>query len=141
MTVYAKIENNKLITAYNGYNGIIGLADSAELCEANGFTAYTEDEISGYYAGTYKIIDGALVDISTSQEYISTQKDLLLEGASDEYIAKKNELLPVWTQQFVNSLSGCLGAGDIRARVAEFKVKTSGLLNDYLTKTEEINNG
>ena len=56
MTVYAKIENNKLITAYNGYNGVIGLADSPELCLVNGFTAYTEEQISGYFAGTHAII-------------------------------------------------------------------------------------
>ena len=59
MTVYAKIENNKLITASNNL-GITGLADSAELCLANGFSAYTEEEISGYYGGTYQIIDGIL---------------------------------------------------------------------------------
>src|SRR5574344_2372884 len=74
MTVYAKIENNKLITAYNGYNGITGLADSPTLCEANGCKAYTEEEISGYYAGTYKIIDGVLTEITSTPEYIAEQK-------------------------------------------------------------------
>ena len=74
MTVYAKIENNKLITAYNGYNGITGLADSPELCLANGFTAYTEEQISGYFAGTHQIIDGVLTDISQTPEYIAEQK-------------------------------------------------------------------
>lgn len=74
MTVYAKIENGKLITAYNGYNGIIGLADNPELCLANGFIAYTEDEISGYYGGSYSIIDGVLVDISATEEYIAEQE-------------------------------------------------------------------
>ena len=74
MTVYAKIENNKLITAYNGYNGIIGLADSPELCEANGFKAYTEEEISGYFGGTHQIVNGILTDISNTTEYIAEQK-------------------------------------------------------------------
>lgn len=74
MTVYAKIEDNKLITAYNGYNGVTGLADSPELCLANGFTAYTEEEVSGYYAGTHQIIDGVLTDITTTAEYIAEQK-------------------------------------------------------------------
>lgn len=74
MTVYAKIENNKLITAYNGYNGITGLADSPELCLVNGFTAYTEEEISGYFAGTHQIIDGVLTDISETAEYIAEQE-------------------------------------------------------------------
>ena len=73
MTVYAKIENNKLITAYNGYNGITGLADSPELCLASGFTAYTEEEISGYFAGTHRIVDGVLIDISQTPEYIAEQ--------------------------------------------------------------------
>ena len=74
MTVYAKIENNKLITAYNGYNGITGLADSPELCVANGFTAYTEEEVSGYFAGTHQIVNGILTDISNTTEYIAEQK-------------------------------------------------------------------
>src|SRR5574344_1026721 len=73
MTVYAKIENNELITAYNGYNGVVGLADSVELCLANGFTAYTEEEVSGYFAGSYQIIDGVLINISQTPEYISEQ--------------------------------------------------------------------
>ena len=74
MTVYAKIENNKLVTAYNGYNGITGLADSVGLCEANGFNAYTEEEVSGYYAGTHQIVNGILTDISNTTEYIAEQK-------------------------------------------------------------------
>ena len=74
MTVYAKIENNKLVTAYNGYNGITGLADSPELCEANGFKAYTEEEIGGYFAGTHQIVNGILTDISNTTEYIAEQK-------------------------------------------------------------------
>ena len=74
MTVYAKIEDDKLITAYNGYNGITGLADSPELCLANGFTAYTEEEISGYFAGTHQIVNGILTDISNTTEYIAEQK-------------------------------------------------------------------
>ena len=73
MTVYGKIENNKLVTAYNGYNGVIGLADSVELCLANGFTAYTEEEISGYFTGTYKVIDGVLTNITSTPEYIAEQ--------------------------------------------------------------------
>jgi len=74
MTTYGKIENNKLITAYNGYNGVIGLADSPELCIANGFEAYTEKEVSGYFSGTHKIIGGVLTDISNTTEYIAEQK-------------------------------------------------------------------
>ena len=74
MTVYAKIENNKLVTPYNGYNGIIGLADSSELCLANGFVAYTEEEVSGYFAGTHQIVNGILTDISNTTEYIAEQK-------------------------------------------------------------------
>ena len=73
MTVYAKIEDNELVTAYNGYNGITGLADSPELCKANGFTAYTEEEISGYFGGTHQIVNGILTDISNTTEYIAEQ--------------------------------------------------------------------
>ena len=73
MTVYAKIENNKLITASNNL-GITGLADSPELCKANGFTAYTEEEIGGYFAGTHQIVNGILTDISNTTEYIAEQK-------------------------------------------------------------------
>ena len=86
MTVYAKIENNKLITAYNGYNGITGLADSPELCLANGFTAYTEEEIGGYFAGTHQIVNGILTDISNTTEYIAEQK------AKNNAIIKQNIL-------------------------------------------------
>ena len=75
MTVYAKIENNKLITAYNGYNGITGLADSPELCVANGFTAYTEEQISGYNSTpkSCDIVNGILTDISDTDAYKSEQ--------------------------------------------------------------------
>lgn len=85
MTVYAKIENNNLITAYNGYNGIIGLADSVELCLANGFTAYTEDEVSGYFSGTHKIIDGVLIDISQTSDYKSKQKSKAKKQIQEKY--------------------------------------------------------
>jgi hypothetical protein len=76
MTVYAKIEDNKLITAYNGYNGVIGMADSPELCLANGFTAYTEEEVSGYFTGTHIIIEGVLTDISNDPRYIEQQRKI-----------------------------------------------------------------
>lgn len=76
MTVYAKIENNELITAYNGYNGVIGLADNPDLCLANGFSAFTEDEISGYFAGSYVIVNGKLQDVSSTDEYKIKQKAL-----------------------------------------------------------------
>jgi len=85
MTVYAKIENDKLITAHNGYNGIIGLADSSELCLANGFTAYTEEEVSGYYAGTYQIIDGVLTDITNTAEYKNKVKKEKKKNIQDRY--------------------------------------------------------
>lgn len=80
MTVYAKIENGQLITAYNGYNNIAGLADSPELCLTNGFNAYDETEISGYFAGTHQIINGEIVDITETFGYqakiLSEQNEL-----------------------------------------------------------------
>lgn len=69
MTVYAKIENGELITAYNGYNDITGLADNPDISISNGFTAYTEEEIAGYYAGSQEIINGILTDISNTDSY------------------------------------------------------------------------
>ena len=68
MTVYAKIENNKLITASNNL-GVTGLADSPELCLANGFVAYDDDLISKYFSGQAEIQNDNLVDISDSDEY------------------------------------------------------------------------
>jgi hypothetical protein len=93
MTVYAKIENNKLITAYNGYNGVIGLADSTELCLVNGFTPYTEDEISGYYTGTHKIVDGVLTDITNTPEYIAKELAKAKEAKMQENATKRDEHL------------------------------------------------
>ena len=85
MTVYAKIENNELITAYNGYNGIVGFADNVELCIANGFIAYDEELVAKYYAGIAKIQDNVLVDISSTDEYKA-------EILAKEKAAKKSEL-------------------------------------------------
>lgn len=76
MTVFYKIENNKLITAYNGYNGVTGLADNPELCIANGFVEGTEEEIAGYFGGTHQIIDGVLIDISQTPEYMAEQAEI-----------------------------------------------------------------
>src|SRR5574344_574552 len=93
MTVYAKIENNKLVTAYNGYNGITGLADIPELCLANGFTAYTEEEISGYYAGTHQIIDGVLTDITSTPEYIAEQFEKAKASTYYKIISKYDQAI------------------------------------------------
>jgi len=69
MTVYAKIENGQLITACNGYNGIIGMADSPELCIVNGFNAFDEELISKYFAGQAEIQNDTLVDITDTDDY------------------------------------------------------------------------
>jgi len=73
MAVFYKIENNKLITAHNGYNGITGLADSPELCLANGFIAGTEEQVSGYFAGTHNIVDGVLIDMAQNADWVAEQ--------------------------------------------------------------------
>lgn len=84
MTVYAKIENNKLITAYNGYNSISGFADNIELMENEGFRRYHEDEISGYFAGTFIIKNGEdLIDISDTQEYKDKIKRQEIQQANE----------------------------------------------------------
>jgi len=89
MTTYAKIENGQLITAYNGYNGIIGLADNIDLMTANGFIAYDEELISKYFSGQLEIKDNTLVDISDTPEYIKSQRliqiDTELSQASIDY--------------------------------------------------------
>lgn len=69
MTVYAKIENGQLITAYNGYNGIVGMADSPELCLANGFITYEDELVSKYYAEMAIIQNNQLIDITNTDEY------------------------------------------------------------------------
>lgn len=92
MTVYAKIENNKLICASNNM-GITGLADSPSLCEANEFTAYTEEEVSGYYGGSYQIIDGVLVDISQTPEYLAEELAKAKEAKLQENNTKRDEHL------------------------------------------------
>lgn len=93
MTVYAKIENDKLICAYNGYNGITGLADSPELCLANGFTTYTEEEVSGYYAGTHQIIDGVLTDITNTPEYMVEQLNKIKQQTYYNIISKYDQCI------------------------------------------------
>ena len=92
MTIYAKIENNKLICASNNL-GITGLADSAELCEANGFTAYTEEQVSSYYVGTHQIIDGVLTDITGTPEYIAEELAKAKEAKLQENATKRDEHL------------------------------------------------
>ena len=69
MTVYGKIENGQFITAYNGYNGIIGFADNIELMLANAFKPYEDDLVSKYYAKMAEIQGDELVDITGTEEY------------------------------------------------------------------------
>ena len=85
MTVYVKIENGQLITARNGYNGIIGFAESPELCLANGFIGYDEELVAKYYSGMVIVENGGLVDITDSDEYKA-------KIAQDQIIAKKTDL-------------------------------------------------
>ena len=106
MTVYAKIENNKLICASNNM-GITGLADSPELCLTNGFTAYTEEQISGYYAETYQIIDGVLTDITSTTEYIVEQLNKTKQSTYYNIISKydqaiKNGVFKIDSQYYGN---------------------------------------
>lgn len=69
MTVYAKIENGQLITGYNGYNGIIGLADDVDLMTANGFKPFDDDLVSKYFASMAIIQKGKLIDITDTADY------------------------------------------------------------------------
>lgn len=75
MTVYAKIENGQLITAYNGYNGITGFADNIEIMTANGFNPYDEEIISKYFAGMAIIQKGKLIDITDTDDYKAEQAE------------------------------------------------------------------
>lgn len=69
MAVYAKIENGKLLTAYNGYNGIACLANSPEICLENGFIAYDEELVAKYHANMAIIQGNQVIDITDTDEY------------------------------------------------------------------------
>lgn len=137
MTVYAKIENNKLVTAYNGYNGVIGLADSIELCLSNGFTAYTEEEISGYFGGTHQIIDGVLTDITNTVEYIAEQKKQKKNSAYKTYqqgltqLKSEDEL-----NQFLKSC-GKITQSEYDSRLAIITTDLTALQSTYSTEVAD----
>lgn len=137
MTVYAKIENDKLITAYNGYNGITGLADSPVLCLANGFTEYTEKEVSGYFAGTHQIIDGVLTDISETPEYLAEQKKQKKNSAYKTYqegltqLKSEDEL-----NQFFKSC-GKITQSEYDSRLAIITTDLTALQDTYLTEVAD----
>ena len=137
MTVYAKIEDNKLITAYNGYNGITGLADSPELCIENGFTAYTEEEVSGYFARTHQIIDGVLTNITNTVEYIAEQKKQKKNSAYKTYqqgliqLKSEDEL-----NQFLKSC-GKITQSEYDNRLAIITTDLTALQSTYLTEVTD----
>lgn len=127
MTAYAKIENNKLVPASNDM-GITGLADSVELCLANGFTAYTEEEISGYFVGTHQVIDGVLTDIRNTSEYIANKKTENKKALVQEYKEYFNEVNTLCALKFALGL--CTKEQIITQRTA--------LQNELTTKLSEV---
>ena len=151
MAVYAKIENNKLITAYNGYNGVIGLADSVELCLANGFTAYTEEEISGYFSGSYKIIDGVLTDIASTPEYIAERLEKAKTSTYYKIISKYDQVIKngvfqidseyygnmswydTWTKAVALYESGLILAENFTVRLYKSPTSEDGVYYNYDT--------
>jgi len=135
MGVYAKIEYNnnlqkyELIPAYNGYNGIVGLAESPELCLANGFTEYTTDEISGYNSGSHIInAELQLEDISSNVDYITAQKNLRKSQLAKEYASKFSEFDTMWSRN-VN-----LG----KKTTAQYTTARSAMQAELLTKLSEV---
>lgn len=92
MTVYLKDENGFLISAQNGYNGVIGLADSPELCLANGFFAADETEYARYLAGQMTYANQVFTDITSTPEYIAEQESKTKEAQRVELLTQINEL-------------------------------------------------
>lgn len=93
MTVFAKIEDDKLITAYNGYKGIIGFADDIQIMREHNFEAFDEIIIAKYNEGSAIIQDGNLIDISNTQEY------------KDKIIKKKEKM---FSNSFIETSIGFL---------------------------------
>lgn len=140
MTVYAKIENNKLITAYNGYNGITGLADNPQLCLTNGFTTYTEEEIAGYYAGYMELLsDGSLKDLRMDETYIAKQ----LASIKSNKLLEINSKAKEYETNGVISFDGVDLDGNsvtVQIEVSDINIgKINGLINlfnkNYINET------
>lgn len=127
MTTYGKIENNKLITASNNL-GITGLADSPELCKANGFTDYTEAEISGYFSGSHQIVDGVLTDITDTTDYKNKIKKEKKSSITSEYKEWFKELDITYTRLVT------LGTKTI----TEYKTARASLQSELATKLTEV---
>src|SRR5574344_547593 len=136
MTVYAKIENGQLVTAYNGYNGVIGLADNVDLMLQNGFKPFDETLISKYFIGQAKIIDEVLVDITDTDEYkkekLEKEKQTKLQkvySASTKKYSEQNQTITI-------DLPVTLTDGKTETNVDSFKLLTvtsAGLILPVLT--------
>ena len=140
MTVYLKEENGKLIPAYNGYNGVTGLADNPELCLANGFFAADESEYSMYLAGQMSYANQIFTDITSTPEYIADQKASQLEILTGQYTNDKCERMVSWVSSFINGISTATSLDDIKSKANTFKTKLAALQSDYTTKCAEVEN-
>jgi len=105
-----------------------------------GYLPFDEMDYAQYIAGMKLFINGEFVN-NTDPEYLQGLKDQQLEAVTNEYIQNKDELLPIWTQSFINGLATATTMDDVKAKVTAFKNKANTLLADYTTKVEEINNG
>jgi len=85
MIVYAKEINGKLIPAQNGYDGITGLADSPELCIANGFLPFDAGDFAKLQVGMAAYSSGVITDISETATYINSQKAIRKSAIVSEY--------------------------------------------------------
>lgn len=120
MTVYVKIENEQLITAYNGYNGIVGFADNIEIMIANGFVAYDEDLVSKYFAGQVEIKDGVLIDITSTEEYkekIAIEKEARFKEEFIEISLGCLRKVPKGYSSIVEAMNGALNVVYINGKL------------------------
>lgn len=140
--VWGKIENNKFVEAPEDFKDETGFYpafnQNIEAMTERGYEDFSDDLLWKTGNGMLLIVDNEIVE---NPDYIQSQKDAQLKAVTHEYIQNKDELLPIWTQSFINGLATATSMDDIKAKVTAFKNKSSALLTDYITKTEEINNG
>ena len=141
MTIYLKeLKNGELISAQNGYNGVTGLADSPELCLANGFFAADELEYARYLVGQMTYANPIFIDLTTTPKYIADKKSSQIENLTEQYITDKCERMVSLVAIFINSIATATSLDDIKAKANSFKTKLTALQSDYTTKCEEVEN-
>lgn len=125
MSVYLKLENGELISAQNGYNGVVGLADSVELCSANGFVAYNEAEYTQYLAGQRELMpDGTLRDLTQDASYIADRKSKRITEESEKWAQEERKYM-----QLISKTNCCGQTAAQNAYKTEYQTKKQAFLN------------